>query len=755
MLSRSWLYCQKPAGLAIALAIGLSSCAHAYPLAGCASSTALTSRALAQNLSVPLPGQSESYGWGNVAIAGMGFVTGIAIHPLAPDLVYARTDVGGIYRWQAETSAWVQLLDRERDLYSVESIALDPNEPNRLYAAAGGNILRSTDRGESWQVVSLRPDNPVAMDGNGEWRWAGERLAVDPNDGEVIYFGSRSDGLFKSQNAGATWAQVIHFPSLEVPPGGLSFVEISSAVEGQEPASDLSGSSIYVGVMGEGVYHSGDGGQQWTLLAGGPGALQNPQQAAIAGDGSLYITTFTSADAPNGGVWRYRQGEWQNLTPQPGQNYSAIALTPQAPDSLVVATYPFSPQGLYRTTDGGQTWRQLTLQVDAIDWWPDWHLYTLMGGLAINPLQPSQVWLTTGFGVMRTEDITARPARWCTPMANLEELVVFSLRSPPGSADINLFSGVADMDGFHHQSLTEPPKTTYDRGRFGDTTGLDFAEADPNILVRVGSSPGAGGRLDGENRSAYSADNGETWSAFANVPTGAFNGKVAVSATLQSNGKPVIVWAPQGNVYPHRSLDGGQTWQPVEGAPNRTTLQVWFPNQSLASDRVNGNLFYLFKYGEAGGGSFYRSVNGGASWERTVTNLPDYWIHKVEAAPSLEGEVWLSVQDHSLYRSSDAGGTFVPVAQVETALTFGFGQAAPGRANPTIFVYGVIDAVEGLFRSDDATSLPGDAAEATWVKVSTDRQMLSNVTYLEGDRRQFGRIYVGTGGRGILYGQPN
>lgn len=98
--------------------------------------------------------------------------------------------------------------------------------------------------------------------------------------------------------------------------------------------------------------------------------------------------------------------------------------------------------------------------------------------------------------------------------------------------------------------------------------------------------------MDSQNQSAYSDDNGATWQPFGTVPAGAVNGKVAVSATLQANGKPIIVWAPQGEVYPHRSLDSGQTWEPVSGAPNNTTLQLWFPSQAIASDRVEGNWFY-------------------------------------------------------------------------------------------------------------------------------------------------------------------
>jgi hypothetical protein len=304
-------------------------------------------------------------------------------------------------------------------------------------------------------------------------------------------------------------------------------------------------------------------------------------------------------------------------------------------------------------------------------------------------------------------------------------------------------------------STTQRPQRSYQDGAFSDTTGLDFSEADPKIVVRVGSYPGPGGRMDSQNQSAYSEDNGATWQPFGTVPAGAANGKVAVSATLQANGKPIIVWAPQGAVYPHRSLDGGQTWEPVSGAPNNTTLQLWFPSQAIASDRVEGNWFYLFKYGEATGGSIYRSQDGGATWERTTTHLPDHWIYKLEAAPNLAGEVWLSVEDRGLHRSSDAGQSFTPLAQIEQVQTFGFGQAAPGQHNPAVFVYGTIDGETGLFRSDDATRLPGDAAGATWVKVSTDQQRLSNVNYIEGDRQRFGHVYVGTGGRGILHGQPN
>ena len=54
---------------------------------------------------------SLSYRWGNVAIGGGGYVTGITYNPTEEGLMYARTDMGGAYRWKSGDNQWVCITD--------------------------------------------------------------------------------------------------------------------------------------------------------------------------------------------------------------------------------------------------------------------------------------------------------------------------------------------------------------------------------------------------------------------------------------------------------------------------------------------------------------------------------------------------------------------------------------------------------------------------------------------------------------------
>jgi hypothetical protein len=84
---------------------------------------------------------TPTYQFHNVQIVGGGFVTGLVAHPIIPKLFFARTDIGGAYRWDFLKQRWTPLLDWVTgDNLNIEgtlSIAVDPVNPFNLYLAQG------------------------------------------------------------------------------------------------------------------------------------------------------------------------------------------------------------------------------------------------------------------------------------------------------------------------------------------------------------------------------------------------------------------------------------------------------------------------------------------------------------------------------------------------------------------------------------------------------------------------------------------
>src|ERR1035437_2817036 len=295
---------------------------------------------------------SEPYAWKSVQMVGGGFVDGIIFHPTAKGVRYARTDMGGAYRWNDETKRWEPILDwvsyEDLNLMGVESIAVDPSDANRVYLACGtytnarapnGAILRSADRAQTFQRTNV----PFKFGGNENGRGNGERMAVDPNDGNILYLGTRQAGLWKSTDRAVTWNKVASFPDVtEAPPPatpsaapptaqaqpGRGFGNRPSRGSGVvftvfDPASSSKGkasSTIYVGVslMGrDNLFRSTDGGNTWQAVPGQP-TQYRPNHAVLASDGTLYLSYGTDPGPQrmtNGGVWKLDMSSFTAIEP--------------------------------------------------------------------------------------------------------------------------------------------------------------------------------------------------------------------------------------------------------------------------------------------------------------------------------------------------------------------------------------------------------------------------------------------------------
>eukprot|EP01037_Dinobryon_pediforme_P046011 gene46011-58976_t len=160
------------------------------------------------------------------------------------------------------------------------------------------------------------------MGGNEDGRGLGERLAVDPNDTRRLFFGSRHDGLWRSDDAGATWRKVAGFPvaglgrpATRTTHGGVAFV----AIDATSGAAGKRSPRIWAGVADPGdahLYRSDDGGETW-IAAPGPALLA--AKGVLDSRGVLWVG-YASGLGPSGiktgALWRYApDGRGRDVTP--------------------------------------------------------------------------------------------------------------------------------------------------------------------------------------------------------------------------------------------------------------------------------------------------------------------------------------------------------------------------------------------------------------------------------------------------------
>ena len=722
----------------------------------------------------------QPYRWKSVRITGGGFVDGIIFHPTEPHLRYCRTDMGGAYRWDEDSGQWIALLDwvsyDDNNLMGVESIALDPQNPDRVYLSCGtytsehvpnGAVLRSFDRGRTFDRV----DMPFKMGGNENGRGNGERMAVDPRNGNIVYLGTRHDGLWKSSDAAKTWARVTSFPDISEKPtdgsneknsgwgnnnrgSGIIFVVFNETGNDQEKTH-----TIYAGVSlmnRENLFCSTDGGATWDALPNQP-TRYRPTHGVLAADGYLYISYGTNPGPMpmvDGGVWKLntKTGEWTDITPEkpePENNirfgYAAVAVDAMNPQTIIASTFgrPGRRGGeeIFRSTNGGKSWTAVFAAGTEFDYsiapYVERTPIHWMFDIEINPLNPDHAMFTTGFGGFETFNLSnadrGMKTNWRVMSKGVEETVPLELLSPPQGA--HLITGIGDYGGFVHWNLDEPaPEGNFDTPHFGNTDGITCAWLKPELLVRVGR--GSGNRGGGDIGVSYNS--GKTWQAASKPEQQSRHGHISVSADGAT-----WVWTPQRS-KPYYTSDNGHTWSAIENLPEDTRI---------VADKVNPNKFYGINLFE---GLLYTSVNGAKSFYSKPLDLSKGKVvrgafrgddrggqDRIYTTPGFENDLWIAAYD-GLYHSSGTDLPFEPMPGVTEMHGFGFGKEAPGSDYPALFMIGIVNHVRGIFRSDDKAQ--------TWVRINDDQHQWGLLLHITGDPKKYGRVYVGTHGRGALYG---
>ncbi len=357
----------------------------------------------------------SSMNWDTLNIGGGGFVSGIIT---GDDQMYARTDVGGAYRYDYEQKKWVQLLgflnEADRGFLSVDAMCIDPNDDNTLYLLCGCAyfsdartvIFRSHDAGETFEEIDVT--DLIQVHGNGYGRQTGEAIAVDPDNPDIIYCGGDAtagdSALIMSEDGGDTWSPVMGYDKLGLFEYSIKWPtwteHMARSVADDEYLNvngiatiKITDGKVYVGtsVKGKANLHVADvGSDDFQPLSEDLPTEQMPSRINLDADGNLLITYINGLmfDRGTGYAFKYnpKTDELKDITPTEGivtntkklnVGYGAVTSDPKDANKLVATTcaqwYSQSWSAdawdrnaiawgdrFFKSEDGGETWTEIT-----------------------------------------------------------------------------------------------------------------------------------------------------------------------------------------------------------------------------------------------------------------------------------------------------------------------------------------------------------------------------------------------------------
>ncbi len=554
------------------------------------------------------------------------------------------------------------------------SLAVDPADAATAYAACGpGGLFKTVDGGLSWSHsdAGLLPGAVI-------------RVVVDPLTPSTVYaatvavtfrytFQMSGGGVFKSTDGGATWS----------PAGsGLGGAGESAASLLSDLAIDPQTPSTLFAAVGDTVFRSQDGAASWT--ASGAGLRPNLRVKTVVLDPAAPSTVYAGTSI---GVWKSTDGgaSWlparQGMALAPLAPIAALAVDPQAHETVYAGASPGSlvdgqARGLYVSTDGGASW---TAQPVAAG-------NPRVSCLAVSPADHSVFACAQGRGLYRS---LGGGGRW-QPIDQGLPATAFAAVAIAASRPDQLLAGVA-AGGNGGPAVY----ASADEGSLWTPAGGGLAAIDPAALA---ADPVRAGRVyvgTGASGVLATTDDGGGW-APANAGLGS---GLQVSALAVDPLAPATLYAETDGGF-FVSHNGARHWSlPGAAFPAVPALAV-DPHRpstlySAATRSTSGSPF------EAQ--SFYKSVDGGATW--TLLLPQDTDIPACAVAPSAPATVYVARQQEnviSLLRSQNGGAAFVRVFSLAAGF-FPILAIDPGDAEVLYFEIAGTPSTQpsGLFKSTD------------------------------------------------------
>jgi photosystem II stability/assembly factor-like uncharacterized protein len=315
-------------------------------LLACAVPTLLSAQAMQ-----PDSGFLAAFRWRSIGPANMtGRVTDIEANPLNPKVIYVGFATGGLWKSVNAGITWVPVFDRT-GVHAVSEIALAPSDTSILYVGTGepnsrnsispgAGVFKSTDAGRSWTSVGLRETEFIG------------RILVHPSNPDIVWVAAlghawgpnRERGLYKTSDGGKTWRQVkfiserAGFVDMALDPSNPNTLYAVSWERQRGPYYLQSGGP------GSGLWKSTDGGETWAQISGNGLPTTTWGRAGVALAPSAPNTIYLQLEADS--------------TPNP-ESVRRARQRGYAPDTTARQKLQ---SGLFRSTDGGQTWTRMNAQ---------------------------------------------------------------------------------------------------------------------------------------------------------------------------------------------------------------------------------------------------------------------------------------------------------------------------------------------------------------------------------------------------------
>jgi len=685
----------------------------------------------------------------SIPIGGGGYVTGLS---MANDgTMVVRVDVGTAYvsttsKKSAALQGWTNVItassmpsgswgfasgsaggayiDTTGGSLGPYEIVVAPGNSQVMYMLWQGKMYMTQNQGVSWALMANFPVITYSVaDNNGtSCRIFQKKMAVDPNNANVVYIGTPANGLYVTQNglsgASATFTQVSTGTIPATVRNGIMAITI-------DPNSGTTGGVTKHIILGDGGtnYESTNAGGSWApVAAGGPGWITD---GAFDASGNFYApnygtNTCVSGNYIFGDVYMYSGGIWYDTGS--GAGVATVAINPF--DPTWIAGWGNSGcnynQGTINTTTHTIAWNGPYFGVPTSSSIPPsdtaWISNTrpdstcqASGGMVFDPVNSGYVWMTMGYGILYVNPAnkTSAPSAYVVRSTGVENLVTQAIKTCAGYSN-NVLLGVEDQQVFTDTNLLAAPGSSTPQlgSRAYNSAAWSVDASLSSAGVAAALSTGYYVSANG-NYSAYSTNCGGSWTQFSTKPTSSDNGAIlAIDATH------FVV--QQGDTVTY-TTNAGSSWSAASGLPGALNCpdNFYSPTQCMAQDAAGTAYFY------AGANGTYKSTDKGATWAQSSSQYLDstrleFYSGKIECVPGNAGYCFLSAGYNSwgpfpssrhLWKTTNSAASWASVANVTDAWTFGFGAVAPGYTYPTLWLFGFVNtgggAKFGLWRSRD------------------------------------------------------